>query len=337
MLNQARINLYTLRQNVKNIKSKLQTGVKYCAVVKADAYGHGAGAVANAIYDLVDCYAVALVSEGIELRNSGIDKEILVLSPALKSDYKPAIKNDLTLTVQDKESVSLLERDSKRLGKRTGVHIKFNVGMNRFGVDSLEELKEIAEYITQKEHLLLKGMYSHLSCPQNKKLLKRALDSFSLANNLVKGYNNNAICHISASGGFLMGAQADMVRIGILMYGYKPFASNYVSVKPIMKVYAPVLETRNLKKGQGALYGSTKLNEDTTLSLVRFGYADGLERRCINLQVNNRCMDVTAIKGRYKGFYPIMTNADYLAKEYGTISYEILCKVALRAEKIYIR
>ena len=157
-----------------------------------------------------------------------------------------------------------------------------------------------------------------------------------LANNLVKGYNNKAICHISASGGFLSGVQADMVRIGILLYGYKPFKSSLIEVKPIMKVYAPVLKTRHLNANDVALYGDLKSEKDRDISLVRYGYADGLDRKNTQEIFNNRCMDVSAVNGLFSGFYPILEDADMLAKQYGTISYEILTKVALRAQKIYV-
>ncbi len=337
MLNIAKIDLVALRANAIKVKSQLKKGVKLCAVVKADAYGHGASAVSNYIYDLVDYFAVALVEEGIELRNSGIDKDILVLTPVVKLDLERAIYYNLTLTVDSKGQISDIEKECERQGRRAKIHLKYNVGMNRFGVDSLAELESLIKCASKKKWVFVEGTYSHLACPQNKKLLKSDLNKFLLANNLVKGYNKNAICHISASGGFLMGAQADMVRVGILLYGYKPFASNKISVRPVMKVYAPVLKRRSVKKGERALYGEKGLKADTEYSLIRFGYADGLERKAILGQTNNRCMDITAVSVSDKRLYPVMTNALELAQKYGTIPYEILCKISLRAEKIYLK
>ncbi len=339
MLNKAYINLNTLKQNVKNIKAKLDKNVKFCAVVKADGYGHGASEIASAIYTDCDCFAVAIVEEGIRLRQSGIDKDILVLNTPMPCDLSDAVLYDLTLSIDSIDMLNKIQRECKKQSKRIKLHVKFNTGMNRLGVDSLEELEVLAKKISNSKYLVLDGLFSHLACPQNKKQTKTAQNKFLLANNLIKGYNNNAICHLSASGGLLKNVKSDMVRIGILMYGYKPFASNFVSVKPIMKVYAPLIKKRSLQKGDGCLYGKARLDCSKTLWLVRYGYADGLPRQIAKGQFNNRCMDVTALENAKitkKGVL-IMGDADLVAKKYNTISYEVLTKCAKRAQKIYLR
>ncbi len=336
MLNIAKINLNILTQNALEIKSKLDQNVKLCAVVKADAYGHGAARVANCLYPIVDCFAVALIEEGIELRNSGIDKDVLVLTPVTSVDIEKAVRYGLTLTVESKRLLSAIDRESKRQGKRTKVHLKFNSGMNRFGVD-LEGLKELLELAREKKNVILEGMYSHLACPQNKKSLKSAENKFLLANKLVKGYNNKAVCHLSASGGLLMGRRYDMVRVGILLYGYKPFECSNIKVKPVMKVYSSVIKSRNLLPKENALYGNYKIKQPTKVNIIRFGYADGLPRTAVKGQVNNRCMDVSMVTATKKSSGAVvMDNALALAKEYKTIPYEILTKIGLRAEKIYV-
>lgn len=337
MLNTALINLKTLTENAETVKSKLNKGVKMCAVVKANAYGHGAPHIAAALYKVADCFAVALLEEGVELRLSGIDKQILCLIPFSDGELNSAVFYDLTATVTEKSQVKKLNAAAKAQNKKVKVHIKFNTGMNRQGVDGIKALNELIREILKSEFLILDGLYSHLACPKNKKKLNMQLNKFLLANNLIKSYNNNVTCHISASGGFLMGAQFDMVRIGLLLYGYKPFKSDLVSVSPVMKVYSNVISTRTIKKGQSALYGVCKADSDVNLALVRYGYADGLFRKQSCGQFNNRCMDLTYLLGEYKKgeLVPIMTDADLLAKKYSTISYEVLTKSALRAEKIY--
>lgn len=338
MLNKAYIDLSALRSNALAVKRKLKKTTKFCAVVKADAYGHGAPMVSSAIRGIVDCFAVATAEEGIELRLSGENKEVLVLTRLFKEDVERAVFYNLTPTVCDIAIVDKLERECERQGKNISVHVKVNTGMNRQGVDGLEELDKILRRIAGKKHVKLGGAYSHFAFPQNKKMLLEQQNKFLLANNLVKRYNSKAICHISASGGFLSGVEFDMVRIGILLYGYLPFSSDKISVKPIMKIYAPVLKSFTLKKGESALYGKRLTKEDLKLSLVRYGYADGLMRKETQLEFNNRCMDITAVKGKHgvEKLVPVMTDAEMLAKEYNTISYEILTKSALRAEKIYI-
>jgi len=338
MLNKAVINLETLRNNALNVKRKLKKGVLFNAVVKADGYGHGAVRVASALYKIVDSYSVALVEEGVALRRAGIDKEILVLVPLFKYDLSSAVYHRLTPTVSSVDEVVALERECEKQNREIFASVKFNTGMNRFGVDSVRELNHILEAIKGSKRVKLSGMFSHFADAQNKKAVKIAQNKFLLANNLVKGYNNNAVCHISASGGFCSGIQADMVRIGILLYGYKPFKTDYVSVKPVMKIYAPVVGKRVLNVGESALYGFSPADKKTAITLVRYGYADGLSREEVGALYNNRCMDVSALVDvKVKdGMACVMLDAEKEGKLNRTISYEVLCKSASRAEKIYI-
>lgn len=336
MLNKAVVDLRLLRKNAWAIKSKLNKGTKFNAVVKADAYGHGAPRIANELYSLVDSFSVATVNEGVGLRLSGIDKQILVLVPVLEQDIPCAVFYNLTLTVDSVETVFMLKQECARQNRKLCVQLKFNSGMNRFGVNDLKQLREISECVKNTKYLFLDGMFSHFACPQNKKERINAQNKFLLANNLIKGYNNKATCHISASGGFLEGVQTDMVRIGLLLYGYKPFESNYLTVKPIMKVYAPVIKNRYLKEGESALYGLIKSPKAQPISIVRYGYADGLLRKQIGGQFNNRCMDVSAVLGEHQHWVAVMDNAHELAKKYGTISYEVLTKCAFKSQKIYL-
>ena len=271
----------------------------------------------------------------------------MCFTPFDYADAQRAISFALTATATNAEQIKMLAQIARNQGRTINVHIKYNTGMNRQGANSIDELKQLIQLIEKEKSVVLSGLYSHFARPNNKKSLKCALNKFLLANNLVKGYNNKAICHISASGGFLQGVELDMVRIGILLYGYTPFPTNKLNVQPVMKVYAPVLCQRHLKKGECALYGDKKTFKDTNVALVRYGYADGLPRTEIDGQFNNRCMDLTAYTTTYDTAYTkaqscehdflVMENAEQLAKKYQTISYEILTKCAIRAEKIYLR
>ncbi len=338
MLNRAYIDLQTLRNNAVVIKSKLPTTVKFCAVVKADGYGHGAIPVANALYNLVDCFAVALVEEGIALRRGGIDKDILLLIPPLEEDVFSTVFYRLTLAVDSPTQVLAIERECARQKKRVSVHIKFNSGMNRLGVDTLCELKKLLECVKGCEWVELGGAFSHFSFPENKKAFKSAQNKFLLANNLVKSYNDKAICHISSSGGFLKGGYFDMVRIGILLYGYKPFNCEGIRVNPIMKIYSPIIKKRRLKAGESALYGDKRTYRSLELDLVRCGYADGFFRKNDGEIFSRRCMDLSLYlkADSQNGWALVMGDADKQAKKNDTISYEVLTKSALRAEKIYL-
>ena len=338
MLNKAVINLHTIKENALAIKNFINGQAKFCAVVKADAYGHGGVMVANAIYTIVDSYAVATCEEGIELRLSGIDKDILVLIPPRKEDLPRAILYGLTFTALNKVQIDLIGDMAHSLGLSAKVHVKFDTGMNRLGVSDLKGLRQITEYSLLKKGIILDGAYSHLGELQNKKELKSSVDKFLLANNLIKGYNN-INCHISASGGLLKGIKSDTFRVGILLYGYKPFNCSKIKVCPAMKVYSPIIDKRQVSKGQRILYGDNRLEKDAFATLVQYGYADGLDRAKVGDLLNNRCMNISAYSSIVEkdGYALIMDDADKLARQYNTISYEILTKSAITAQKIYLK
>lgn len=335
MLNKAIINTRIIRENAIAAKKLLPTGTRFCAVVKADAYGHGAEKVAAALYGIADCFAVALVEEGLRLRLSGIDKDILVLSRAVFSDYALAARYNLTFTATCIEDIKQMQRFCRGCGETLSVHIKYDTGMHRQGISDLSQL-ERALFLAENSGVKIEGTYSHYAYPENDYERNKATNAFLLANNLVKRYNNKAICHISASGGALKGEFFDMVRIGILLYGYKPFPAK-INVRPAMKIYAPVIGERILKGGESALYGFCPTDKAVRLSLARYGYADGLPRKNIQGLFNNRCMDVSAYTDMKSGknFVCVMDDADRIATKYGTVSYEVLTKSAMRTEKIY--
>ena len=205
------------------------------AVVKANAYGHGLIEVANALYLIADCFAVSCVEEGMRLRLAGIDKQILVLLPCTLNELECAIENHLTLTVENINQIEKIDKVCSRLKKRAKVHIKVNTGMNRLGCE-IEDINNILQYVNKKPNIILDGVFSHLSNPKSKVSVRRAIDKFLLAINAVKVYNKRVTFHISASGGFLRGEYFDMVRIGILLYGYKPFKDSTIKVKILLEV-----------------------------------------------------------------------------------------------------
>ena len=150
-----------------------------------------------------------------------------------------------------------------------------------------------------------------------------------------------AIAHISASGGTLNREYFDAVRVGIMLYGYYPYEVKKpsIKVKPIMSVYAPVVKNRALEKNSPIMYGDFLTKEDINASIIRFGYADGLPRKSVYGQLNNRCMDLTAVKNdtKNKYFCILRKNAHEISKKYGTISYEVLTSISKRAKRIYKR
>lgn len=339
MLNKAIIDLSAIRTNALSVKKLLPPKTKFCAVVKADAYGHGAAKVSNALYGLADCFAVALTEEAVALRYSAIDKDILVLNKALNGeDVYLAAKYDLILTVTCENDLIEYNRIAYKSRSVVRVHLKYNTGMNRHGVTGLAELKRILAIAKGCRFISIEGIYTHFAFPENDLVRKKASNEFLLANNLIKRYNNRAIAHASASGGILKGEFFDMVRVGIMLYGYKPFPTEKLSLVPAMRVFAPVTGERILKKGESALYGFKPSDRERRIALVRYGYADGLPRTETEELFNNRCMDVSAYVNLPKGIKMInvLADAEELAARYKTTVYEILTKAAFRTEKIYL-
>lgn len=337
MLNKAYIDLRVLEQNALKIKKCLPKGVSFNAVVKANAYGHGLVEVANALYRIADSFSVALVEEGVKLRLAGIKKEILILIPPLEEELELAIENEFTISVDSVKKLEQVFFACERLKKGVSVHIKVNTGMNRLGLE-IKELKKAFE-IAKNSLVKIDGIFSHLACPEREKQTKSQVNKFLLAKSVAKSYNNKIRAHLSASGGFLKGYYFDMVRIGILLYGYTPFENGVVKVKPIMKVYSPIIAKRKVEKGEQLLYGDKKLKESASVTLVRVGYADGFLRKENERLFNNRCMDLSAYKSvKKRGEYAVvLDNANDLALATKTISYEVLTKCAIRAQKIYLR
>ncbi len=321
------INLRNIRANALKIRAK--TGnKKLFAVVKADAYGHGAEEVARAIEDVCDGFCVAITDEGAALRIAGISKPILVFAPPLdRADVERSALYGLDLTVNSVKTARLIGG----LSAECRLHIKVNTGMNRTGCN----LKELPEVLRVADTRFLEGVYSHLYAPQNAAACHNQLKIFNRAEELVRSKKPDVCAHISASGGLLRGGGfiKDGVRAGILLYGYAPSGFSASGFKPAMRVYARrTQQTGFIGGGVGYNYAD---REYKRLSAYRLGYADGFLRG-VPLGEKTLCMDAFLRNGGGE-LLCVMKDADEYARRCGTISYEVLTSVTRRSEKIYVR
>ena len=329
----AQVNLTNLKDNTKQVKNLIGNKTKLYAVVKGNAYGHGLIEVASATYSLVDGYCVSMEREALDLRLSGIDKEIILLTPAFYS-LESLIDKDITLTVSTKSEMLAVEKACEKLQKCATVHIKLNTGMNRLGASSIFEISEIIG-LAKNSQITIKGALSHLGDARNKKYSDSQYQNFLRLSEPILNFNDKACLHLSSSGGALLGEKYlfSMVRIGLMLYGYTPFLTNQISLSPVMKVYAKNLGVKSLKN-QRFLYGSKKYSEKA-VTLVRMGYGDGVFRSFSDISF--ACMDISAIKGKNTNDYvPVMTNALEISKKYNTIPYEVLCSFTRRARFEYL-
>lgn len=317
------VDLTAVRHNVGKIK-RLSGGAVLYAVVKADAYGHGAEEVARYIEDIVDGFCVAITDEGAALRIAGITKPVLVFTPPLDNeDAARARAYNLTVTVNSPETASLC--------KGLPCHIKVNTGMNRLG-SPLSALPEILKAVDTE---CIEGVYSHLYAPHDNKASAEQLKIFERAVRLVKTYKPQATAHLSASGGLLRGGKFlfDAVRCGILLYGYAPYGFSNDGFKPALKVYAKRIQQTPFTGG-GVGYNKANKNYKT-LAAYRCGYADGF-KRTVPLGEMTLCMD-SFISQKQRDYLLVMDDADAYAKRCNTISYEVLTSATKRSRIIYKR
>ena len=304
---------------------KLAGGSQFMAVVKADAYGHGAERVCLHIEDIVDGFCVAITEEGEALRIVGITKPVLVLTPLTAVDDALAAKYyGLTVTVNGVAAAGLCAG--------LGCHIKVNTGMNRYGCNPRELAKVIEEL--GRVGARVEGVYSHLYCPHILSERERQYAVFLSAARAVKSAYPGAIAHLSASAGTFIGGKylMDGVRCGIALYGYAPSGFSRGELQSAMKVYARKVQT-SPAFGGGAGYAVARKSY-RALSAYRLGYADGFART-VPFGEGNLCMDAFVSQDECE-FFPVFDDADKYAARCGTISYEVLCAATRRAERFYI-
>ncbi|MBR2330058.1 MAG: alanine racemase [Clostridia bacterium] len=352
-----KIRAYISLKAIYNNATALKTvsGTRLCAVVKANAYGHGAPQVAYALHTVADCFAVSLLDEAKAIRVAACGRDILILTPPLtKQDVLECILNGFILTVADIPSAKLVASVAENARLPARVHLKVNTGMNRYGMDD-KGFQEVCKRYTVNPYVRVEGVYSHLYQTERKTCEKQRL-VFLNKLDVCKRFFPNARAHLSATYGALLGREFafDMVRIGIGLYGYIPDGAQdmdkqivrALALKRAMKLTATSMGSRDYRYG-GAGYGKPiwqgTQQPPKRLFVCRVGYADGVLRNRKNglnvwrRQANNACMDASVLigaKGRGKEIC-IMDDAAKTARQTGTISYEVLCAATRRAECIY--
>lgn len=316
---------------------KARAGTDLYAVVKDDAYGHGAEKIALLLEPTVRGFAVATVLEGEALRISGIRKEILVLSPCLSEEEALAAERyGLTPTVTSLASFKLLLRAGEKFGFSPRAQLKINTGMNRYGIRP--ECADSLCRLAKSGGVEFTGVFSHFYAPEEERARERQYELFSAASERVIKFFPSAVRHLSATGGILAGAKYnfDAVRCGIALYGYLPKGfEGALPVKPAMKVYAAVSHS-GMFTGGGVGYRPAQ-QRYRQLSTLRLGYGDGF-LRAEGLGEGDLCMDAFVKRGSapFGKRRLVMKDASVLARKYHTIVYEVLVNVGKKAEKRYV-
>ncbi len=367
---QANINLDAIYENFLHAKQLLKQDTKLMAVIKADAYGHGAVEVAHTIDNLADAYGVAILEEGIELRMAGVTKPILILGYTARQQYPAMIEYGIDTAVFTLEMAQEMSEAAMEKGKKAGIHLKLDTGMNRIGFarndKSLSDIIKIAAL----PGIRIDGCFSHFARMDeaDKTKAMRQFGRFcEFTEKIEKAGVAIPIKHISNSAGIMEAPSVhlDMVRDGICLYGLYPSAEvqkERLLLAPAMELKAVVSFVKELEAGEEIGYGGTYTTTHTTkVATVPVGYADGYPRSLSNKGrvllhgksapvVGRVCMDqfmvdVTEIPDVKAG--DIVTlfgkdgNEEISIEEISGLSYsfhyEFVCDIGKRVPRVFYR
>lgn len=365
---QANIDLDAICNNIKRSKERLKEGTKIMAIIKADGYGHGAVPVAKVLDSLVDAYGIAIVEEGIELREAGIKKPILILGYTPKPLYSEMIEYDIMATVFTYEMAEEIAKEARKQNKTAKIHIKLDTGMSRIGFALTEESIETILRISKLEGIEIAGCFSHFARADEKDKtftyvqLERYLD---FVNQLEEKGVHIPMKHIANSAAIMELPETclDMVRSGIITYGLYPskeVEQSKLFLEPAMSIIAHVSYVKELEAGVGISYNSTYVTErKTRVATIPVGYGDGYPRALSSkgrVLIHGKsapilgrvCMDqfmidVTDIPEAAMGDRVTLVGKDgneeitveELSEMSGSFNYEYVCDVGKRIPRVY--
>lgn len=355
------INISNLEHNIKEIKKLVPQDIKLLGVVKADSYGHGSIMLAPTILASgIDMLGVASIDEGADLRQAGLNCEILVLGAVPVWAVESAVKYDLSISIFSKEHIKACEQAYKRTGKQPKVHIKLDTGMNRIGV-CVDEAIDFIKQVQQSEFINLQGIFTHLAAAEELDKTQAQIDKW---NNIINNIETDGLLlHILNTAGTICYdvPNSNMRRVGISLYGLYPDFPEKDFTKPNLKqlisLKGRIVNIHTAKDGEGVSYCHTfTANGDRTIATVPIGYADGVPRLLSNKikgvingievpQVGNITMDqmmfdITGIDANVGDIITLLDeqhSIDVWAKILNTINYELTCRLKVRLPRVYTR
>ncbi|MCL1925167.1 MAG: alanine racemase [Defluviitaleaceae bacterium] len=279
MKSYAQINLNNLANNTKAIKDWVNDS-EIMAIVKADAYGHGALQCSKTVIENgASSLGVATINEAMELREAGIKAPILILTHILAEDYEKAIDNDIAITVSRFEQGIEIQQASIKLKKPAKIQVKVNSGLNRNGFRPDEDTAREIIMLGTAKNIIVEGIYSHLSDVRDKDFVINQQKRFEFITMNAEHYFSFKK-HISASSAILEYPELnyDIVRPGLILYGINPTDTNIklLNLKPVMSLYSEISHIHKVPAGESIGYErSFFTNRDTMAAIVPIGYADG--------------------------------------------------------------
>ena len=362
----AEVDLDAVLHNFMAARNHLPENMKLLVTVKANGYGHGAVPIAKLLEDQADYFALAAMDEAVQLRQAGVRAPLLILGPVLQLDYRRAAQYDIALAVSSLAEAKAVSQCAEDTGKKITVHFALDTGMSRIGFPCTEEAALELREAAQLPGIIPEGVFSHfaMSDSKNKSYVnlqvgnfRHMLDMAGVDFPIRHLYNSAAIAELEP--------EFDMARQGILLYGLQPsdeVDGSSLGVKPVMALRSHVSLVKHLPAGIPISYGCTYVTErDSVLATVMAGYADGVPRLLSNCGeviirgvkapiVGRVCMDqlmvdVTHIPGVCAGDTVTIfgtdgsetITADEVAEKARTIGYELVCGIAPRVPRVYLK
>jgi len=361
----AQIDLDALAFNFRQLQKRVPKRVKILAVVKADAYGHGALPISHKLERLgVEYLGVAIAEEGVELRKGGVKAPILVLGGIYGGDIEKILRFNLTPVVFHKETLKSISKVAQRIKRKVRIHLKVDTGMGRLGVP-LPLWPNFLREITHLQKVEVEGILSHFSMMNEDDFTKHQWDQFLGA---VKCAEELGIrckyLHMASSAMLTTSSHysGSLVRPGIMLYGAypSPVLKSLIHLKPVMTLKTRIHFLKSVPSGFRISYGGTFVTRrESLIATLPIGYADGYSRTLSNRGevlvhgkrvpvVGKVCMDfimvdVTDIPKVSLGDEVVligsqgkeMITAEEIAGRINTISYEVFCSIGKRIPRIY--
>lgn len=372
----AEIDVNAAENNFRVIKSKLREGVKLCCVVKANAYGHGAVYLSKLYESLgADFFAVSNIEEAMQLRNNGISAPILILGYTPASCASILAENNISQSVFSESYARELAKSATSDGVQVKIHIKLDSGMGRIGFDCIHDNEKMLDSVSEvcnMSGLVPEGIFTHFAMADEgadgREFTALQYNRFTSATDELASRGIDfeiKHCANSATTFEYPEYQMDMVRVGVVLYGLAPSGKvcGCEALEPVMSLKSVISMIKEIGEGDTVSYGCTyTAQKRTKVATAPVGYADGFWRsnaengtqmlirgKRVNI-IGRVCMDqlmldVTDVKGVREGDYITVIGADKddfigaqeLAKNNGTIGYEMICSIGERVPRFYIK
>jgi alanine racemase len=374
-------NLEAIRKYVNPPQEKRKTPRQVLCIVKGNGYGHGGPEVAKALEKAgADWFGVTCTDEGIAVRQNGVRNPILVLTSFVPGEESRLVEHDLTAVIHRCEQLELLNRAAARRGgkKPTPFHLKIDTGMNRLGVAS-SDMDCVARQLGKCKHLRLAGIFSHFASSEvftdtavGQQTCEQEERFYAALERLRALGIDPGVVHLANSAAIVTRPEtwADMVRPGVILYGYHPGydppekreeAERRLPLKPVMSLRSRIISIRNVAAGAGVGYNATFVaKRPSRIGVLAAGYGDGIHRSLGNrgnvllrgklapivgiVSMDVTMIDITDVEGAEIGDVATIHGTDgketlpanRVARSIGTVTSDLLCAVSQRVPRLYV-